>query len=149
VLIRLAIALVALTVSACSMLPLTPSSAAPCAQAGLRTAQSEDPNAMLVAAFVASAADVASWESTGYGNATSVRIAMSPSRDPGRPLDRVDVCWYEGAFYIGGHPVVPVGGTIRPWDRLLVLVNADDGVARIATAGFRETTPLASPPRGP
>jgi hypothetical protein len=146
---RLAIVLVALTVSACSMLPFTPRSAAPCAQAGLRTAQSEDPNAMLAAAFVSSAADVASWESTGYGNVTSVRIVTSPSADPGRPLDRVDVCWYEGAFYIGGHPKVPVGGTVRPWDRLLVLVNADDGVARIATAGFRETTPLASPPHGP
>jgi hypothetical protein len=127
------------------MLPFTPSSAAPCAHAGLRIAQSEDPNARLAAAFVASAADVASWEAKSYGNGAA-RIEPAPRSGP--PLARVDVCWYDGAFYIGGHPFAPAGGTIRPWDLLLVLVDMD-GVARIVSVGFRETTPLASPPHGP
>ncbi len=108
-------------------------------------ARSEDPNARLAAAFVASAADVISWDANSYGNG-AVRIEPPPTSGP--PLARVDVCWYEGSFYVGGHPRAPVGVTIRPWDLLLVLIDAD-GVARIVSAGFRETTPLASPPHGP
>jgi hypothetical protein len=143
---RVAFALIAVTILACS--PTTLKSAAPCQNAGLRMAQREDPKARLAAAFVASAADVASWESKGYGSATIISIVTSPSSHPGAPLDRVDVCWYDGAFLIGGHPFATAGGTIRPWDRLLVLVDTN-GVARIAIAGFQETTPLASPPHGP
>jgi len=108
-------------------------------------AQSEDRNARLAAAFVSNVADVASWQAKGYGNGT-LRIEPPPTSGP--PLARVDVCWYDGAFYIGGHPFVPAGGTTRPWDRLLVLIDTD-GVARIVSAGFRETTPLASPAHGP
>ena len=140
---RRALALLLLTAVACSGPALK--SAAPCSNAGLRLAQSQDGGARLAAAFVASAADVASWASTGYGSG-ALRIEPPPTSGP--PLARVDVCWYEGAFYIGGHPFAPAGGTIRPWDRLLVLIDTD-GVARIVSAGFRETTPLASPAHGP
>jgi hypothetical protein len=142
-LFRPALALVVLAAVACSGASLQ--SAAPCNNAGLRLAQSQDAGALLAAAFVASAADVASWESKGYGNGV-LRIEPPPTSGP--PLARVDVCWYDGAFNIGGHPFAPAGGTIRPWDRLLVLIDTD-GVARIVSAGFRETTPLASPPHGP
>jgi len=37
---------------------------------------------------------------------------------------------------------------MAPYDRLLVTVTATDGVAHIATAGFHEMLPLASPPLG-
>ena len=144
-LFRLAIALAALSVIVCSPAPVTFKSAAPCENAGLRMAQTEDRNARLAAAFVSNVADVASWESHGYGNG-ALRVRTSPAS--GAPLDRMDVCWYAGAFSIGGHPFATAGGTIRPWDLLLVTVNAD-GVARVASAGFRETTPLASPAHGP
>ena len=144
---RLVIALVALGVSACSVPPVVIPSAAPCEQAGLRTARALDPNARLAAAFVASVADVASWESHGYGNGMTIRVVNPESS--AAPLDRVDVCYYEGAFSVGGHPVVPAGGTFfPPYDLLLVTVNAD-GIAKIATAGYRGTMPLASPAHGP
>jgi hypothetical protein len=141
---RLVIALVALGVSACSVPPLVIPSAVPCEQAGLRTARALDPNARLAAAFVASVADVASWESHGYGNGMTIRVVNPESS--AAPLDRVDVCYYEGAFNIGGHPEGFAG---PPYDRLLVTVTATDGVAHIATAGFHEMLPLASPPHGP
>ena len=108
-------------------------------------AQAVDGDARLAAAFVSNVADVASWESNGYGNG-ALRVRTSSSS--GAPLDRVDVCYYEGAFNLGGHPFATAGATIRPWDLLLVTVSAD-GVARIATAGYRETMPLASPAHGP
>ncbi|HEV2250965.1 MAG TPA: hypothetical protein VGT60_10720 [Candidatus Limnocylindria bacterium] len=142
---RRAIILIALTLTACSTAPVAPATAAPCETAGLRVARSEDRSARLAAAFVASAADVASWRSNGYGNGAS-RIQTFAA--PAAPLDRVDVCWYEGAFSIGGQPSATAGRTIRPQDRLLVLVDPG-GVARIAGAGFRETMPIASPPHGP
>ena len=104
-LIRLALALVVLTAIACSG-PSFPS-AAPCSHAGLRMAQSEDRNARLAAAFVSDEADVASWQATGYGTG-AVRIEPPPTSGP--PLARVDICWYDGAFSIGGHPFVPAGG---------------------------------------
>jgi hypothetical protein len=140
---RLVGALLTSIVFACSPLAPTINSAAPCEQAGFRLARSLDLNARLVAAYVASVADVASWESTAYGTG-SMRIVSSSSS--GAPLDRVDVCYYDGAFNIGGHPA---GFTGPPYDRLLVTVTAGDGVAHVATAGFRETMPLASPPHGP
>jgi hypothetical protein len=140
---RLLAALIALIVIACSPPPATIKSAAPCEQAGFRLARLLDPNAHLVAAFVASVADVVSWESAAYGTG-SMRIVSSSST--GAPLDRVDVCYYDGAFNIGGHPA---GFTGPPYDRLLVTVTAGDGVAHVATAGFSKTMPLASPPHGP
>lgn len=143
---RLAVALLALTVTACAT--VTPTSAAPCENAGLRTTQGEDRHARLVAAFVSNVADVASWQSTGYGQGT-LRVRTVPASGSRAPLERVDVCWYEGSFDVGGHPFLPAGAaTSRPWDLLLVLVDAD-GSARIATAGYRETTPPASPAHGP
>jgi hypothetical protein len=145
VLRRLLIAVVALMVTACSPAPVTFTSTSPCENAGLRVAQSDDPHARLAVAFVSNVADVASWESHAYGNG-SIRIFPPTSA---APLDRVDVCYYEGAFNIGGHPNVPPGGSFfPPYDILLVTVNAD-GVAKIATAGYRGTMPLASPPHGP
>jgi len=140
---RLVGALIALIVIACSPPPPTSASAAPCEQAGFRLAQSLDPNARLAAAYVASVADVASWEARAYGNG-SMRVVTSSAS--GAPLDRIDVCYYDGAFSIGGHPVGFAG---QPYDRLLVTVTAADGVARVATAGFRDAMPLASPPHGP
>ena len=140
---RLAGALIALIVVACSSPPPTIKSAVPCEQAGFRLARSLDPNARLAAAYVASVADVASWESRAYGNG-SMRVVSSSSS--GAPLDRVDVCYYDGAFNLGGHPAGLAG---PPYERLLVTVTAIDGVAHVATAGFRDTMPLASPPHGP
>jgi hypothetical protein len=143
-LVRVAIVLVALSVTACSAPYVAPT--APCESAGLRAAQREDPNARLAASFMSDVADVASWQSNGYGNG-ALRVGGTPPSSAA-PLDRVDVCWYEGAFYLGGHPKASVGATIRPWDRLLVVVDRD-GVAQIVSAGFRETTPFASPAHGP
>ena len=141
------IAMIALAICGCSSSPVTlpsPSPGFPCQSAGLREAQSLGRNARLAAAFVSNVADVASWESHAYGG--SMRILNSSYS--GAPLDRVDVCYFDGAFTIGSHPLATAGATFHPYDLLLVTVNAD-GVARIATAGFRETTPLASPAHGP
>ena|SRR6266567_3539022 len=118
---------------------------APCQTIGLREAQRADPNARLAAAFVSTVADVASWEGHGYGTG-NLRIA-NPTIT-GAPLTRVDVCYYEGAFTIGSHPIATAGATFRPYDVLLVTVDAG-GSARIATAGSRESMPLASPAHGP
>ena len=121
---------------------------ASCQTIGLREAQRADPNARLAAAFVSNVADVASWESHGYGGGF-IRLETSPSSYPGAPLDRVDVCYYDGAFRIGSRPNVPAGGTSSPpFDLLLVTVN-QAGQASLRTAGFRQTMPLASPPHGP
>jgi hypothetical protein len=152
VLIRLVTAVFVLGVCACSAsTPVTVPSASPaaaCETAGLKEAQLFDRNARLAAAFVSNVADVASWESHGYSTGW-IHIETSPSSYPGAPLDRVDVCYYDGAFYMGGHPLVPAGGTLYPpYDLLLVTVSAD-GVARIATPGYRGTMPLASPAHGP
>jgi hypothetical protein len=151
-LMRAAVVSIALTLCSCSAAaPVTMPSASPgaaCQTAGLKEAQLFDGNARLAAAFVSNVADVASWESHGYSTGW-IRIETSPSSDPGAPLDRVDVCYYGGAFSIGGHPLVPAGGTFfPPYELLLVTVNAD-GVAKIATAGHRDTMPLASPAHGP
>jgi hypothetical protein len=142
---RSAAILVAFVLAACSSSPITSKAASPCDEVGLGMAQTVDRNAHLVAAFASNVADVASWESTGYGNgALRVRTSLAS----GVPLDRVDVCYYEGAFNIGGHPMATAGATVRPWDLLLVLVDRY-GVARVASAGYRETMPLASPVHGP
>jgi hypothetical protein len=143
---RLLAGIVTLTAGACSLPPTTIPSGAPCQYAGLREAQALDRGATLAAAFVASRADVASWAPHGYASG-SIRLVTSSSS--GAPLDRVDVCYYDGAFNVGGHPIAQAGPTTRPYDRLLVTVDAMDGVARVATAGFHETMPLASPPHGP
>lgn len=130
---------------ACSAAPIAVPLGAPCEITGLKEARSLDRNARLAAAFVSNVADVASWRSAGYGNA-SIRLVTSASS--GAPLDRVDICYYEGTFTVGGHPVTPAGGTFAPrYDLLVVTVDAA-GHAGIATAGFRETMPLASPPHG-
>jgi hypothetical protein len=101
----------------------------------------------LVAAFVSNVADVASWRSHGYGVAGF--IALTTNVNSGKPLDRVDVCYFEGAFTIGSRGLIAAGGTFPPpYDLLLVTVDAS-GQASIATAGFRGTMPLASPPHGP
>src|SRR5438876_816407 len=121
---------------------------APCQTVGLREAQSLDPKARLAAAFVSNVADVASWESHGYGSG-SIRLETSPSSYPGAPLDRVDVCYYDGAFKIGSRPFVPAGGTASPsFDLLLVTVNLA-GQASVRTAGFRRTTPSRARHTGP
>ena len=138
--------LVTLSLAACSAPYFK--SAAPCENAGLRTAQQFDSNARLAAAFVSDVADVASWQSNGYGSEALRSRTVGTPPASAAPLDRVDVCWYEGAFNLGGHPAASVGATVRPWDQLLVLVDTN-GVAQIATAGFRESTPLASPAHGP
>jgi hypothetical protein len=146
VLIRLAAAIFVLGLCACSVPPVEVASATACEQAGSRLAQSLDRNSRLAAAFVSNVADVASWESRAYGSGSLRIIASSAS---GAPLDRVDVCYYHGAFSMGSHPLVPAGGTFYPpYDLLLVTVSAD-GVARIATGGYRATMPLASPAHGP
>jgi hypothetical protein len=145
---RLVIALIALGVSACSVPPVVIAHAAPCEQAGLRAARAFDPNARLAAAFVASVADVASWASHGYG--TGVIEMKTNVSSTAAPLDRVDVCYYDGvSFPMGGHPYAAPGATSRPFDRLLVTVSATDGRAQAVSAGFHEMLPLASPPHGP
>jgi len=140
------IAIAALILGACSILPVAIKSAAPCEQAGLGMARSLDPNARLAAAFVASVADVASWATHGYGTGGTMVTNVTSSA---APLDPVDVCYYDGVFNIGGHPQAAAGATTRPYDRLLVTVSAIEGVPQIATAGFHELMPLDSPPRGP
>ena len=149
--VRLAWALMAIMMLGCSpsnTLVPPATDGAPCQTVGLREAQSLDPKARLAAAFVSNVADVASWESHGYGSGF-IRLETSPSSYPGAPLDRVDVCYYDGAFKIGSRPFVPAGGTASPsFDLLLVTVNLA-GQASVRTAGFRQTTPLASPPHGP
>jgi hypothetical protein len=151
-LMRASLAVIALMLCACSqvapvVLP-SASSGAACQTAGLNEARLFDRNARLAAAFVSTVADVASWESHGYSTGW-IHIETSPSSYPGAPLDRVDVCYYDGAFSIGGHPIVPAGGTFSPpYDLLLVTVSAD-GVAKTATSGYRGTMPLASPAHGP
>jgi hypothetical protein len=152
VLLRSAALLIALAINACARAPVPVASGsadAPCATAGLKLVQGLDPGVRLAAAFISNRADIASWESTGYGSGSlRVVISSSPSSSAS-PLARVDACYYEGAFNIGGHPLIPVGGpTFRPYDILLVLVSADGG-ASIARTGFRDTMPLASPPHGP
>jgi hypothetical protein len=148
---RLATAVFVLGLCACSSsASVTLPSASPgaaCQTAGLKEAQRFDPNARPAAAFVSNVAEVASWESHGYSTGW-IRIETSPSSHPGAPLDQVDVCYYDGAFYVGGHPFTPAGGTSYPYDLLLVTVSAD-GVAKIATPGYRGTMPLASPAHGP
>jgi hypothetical protein len=141
-------AIIALAAGGCSVPPVVIPSAAPCEQAGLRAARALDANARLAGAFVASVADVASWASHGYGSGvieTKTNVSSSAA-----PLDRVDVCYYDGdAFPMGGHPYAASGATTRPFDRLLVTVSATDGSARVVSAGFHEMLPLASPPHGP
>src|SRR5258708_40274322 len=83
----------------------------PCQTLGLGEAQRVDPNARLAAGFVSNVADVASWESHGYGTAFT-SIVNSASSYPGAPLDRVDVCYFDGGFNLGGRP----NGTSRPYD---------------------------------
>ena len=139
-------AIIAMTLGACSALPVVIPSAAPCEQAGLRAAQALDANARPAAAFVASVADVASWASHGYGTGVT---QVTNVRSSAAPLDRIDVCYYDGVFNIGGHPYAAAGATTRPFDRLLVTVSATDGLARVVSAGFHELLPLASPPHGP
>lgn len=150
--VRASVAAFALAICACSAAPPvalpSPSPANACQTAGLKEARSLDPSARLAAAFESDVADVASWESQGYGTGF-IRLDTSPSSYPGPPLDRVDVCYYDGAFRVGGHPFVPAGGASSPpFDQLLVTVNSA-GHASLRTAGFRQTTPLASPPHGP
>ena len=134
-----------LSLAACSPPPITlpPASVgSPCQAAGLKVAQSLDGDARLAAAFVANAADTASWQAHGYGLGT---LTITTSSSQHAPLDRVDVCYFDGAFNLGGHPNT---ATTRAYERLLVVVMAD-GDAKIATAGFRDTMPLARPPHGP
>jgi hypothetical protein len=134
-----------LTLAACAPSPITvpPASAgSPGQTAGLTVARALDSDARLTAAFVANVADVASWQAHGYGLGT---ITITTSSSAKAPLDRVDVCYFDGAFNVGGHPNA---STARAYERLLVLVSAD-GDAGIATAGFGDTMPLASPPHGP
>lgn len=147
--IRASFAVVVLALVSCAPAPAvvvpSPSAATPCETAGSRQATSLDPEARLVAAFVSTLADVASWEAHGYGTG-SIQV-IGPTRS-GVPLDRVDVCYYEGSFSSGGHPFSSAAGAIRRYDLLVVTVSAN-GVARVATAGFRESMPIAGPPHGP
>jgi hypothetical protein len=141
----LALLVTIVILAACTPSPSIVKFGSPCDSTGLRMAQTVDRNARPAAAFVSNVADVASWESHAFGSG-DLRVRTSSSS--GAPLDRVDVCYYEGAFSIGGHPFAAIGAAARPWDLLLVLVDRD-AVARIATAGYRETMPLASPAPGP
>ena len=134
-----------LSLAACSPSPITlpPASVgSPCQAAGLKVARALDGDARLTAAFVANAADIASWQAHGYGLGT---LTITTNSSAKAPLDRVDVCYFDGAFNLGGHPN---GSTAPAYERLLVVVMAD-GDAKVATAGFRDTMPLASPPHGP
>ena len=106
-----------------------------CGTVGLEFARGYGPNVHLVAAFVTTVADVASWHSA---------IGGPGSVPPGRPLDRVDVCYYDGAAVAKGPPPP---ATAHPYDRVRIIVAADG--ARLDAAGSAETLPLASPPHGP
>jgi hypothetical protein len=107
-----------------------------CATTGLDYARSYGPSVHLVAAFTTTVADVASWHASPGG----------PGSVPsGRPLDRVDVCYYDGADVAKGPPPP---ASAAPYDRIRIIV-ASDGSAGLDAAGASGTFPLASPPHGP
>lgn len=123
---------------ACSPAPrsIPSASASGCATTGLELARAYGQGAHLVAAFTTTVADVASWHSVSGG---------SGSVPSGRPLDRVDVCYYDGVSVAKGPPPP---ATSVPYDRIRILV-APDGSARLDAAGPAAGFPLASPPHGP
>jgi hypothetical protein len=131
---RLSVAI--LVAAACapgpSVVPIE--SADRCGTVGLELARSYGPNVHLVAAFVTTVADVASWHSA-VGGPGSV-----PS---GRPLDGVDICYYDGAVVAKA----PSPANARPHGRVRIIVAADG--AHLDAAGSAETFPLASPPHRP
>lgn len=131
---------------ACAAPPITtapPSGPdAACAMQGLAVARTLDPDARLSATLASTVADVASWQSTGYG--TGARVE-GPPPVAGRPLERVAVCYFDGRFDIGGHPA---NAPYVVWDQLLVFVDAA-GKANFVTAGRRDAAPLGTPPHGP
>jgi hypothetical protein len=134
---RLLAALVAV-VSACTPVPreLPIASAGACATTGLEFARAYGQGAHVVAAFTTTVADVASWHSVSGG----------PGSVPsGRPLDRVDVCYYDGVSVAKGPPPP---ATFAAYDRIRILI-APDGSARLDAAGPSAGFPLASPPHGP